>query len=102
MNDHFGIGARCEDVSLRFQLEPQFGVLEQFAVADHGDRAILVEDGLLPIIEANNAETAMGKTDAWRDEEAIVIGPAVPQRIRHTPEHHPLWPLAAPKIDHTR
>ena len=76
-------------------------MLEQFAVADDRDRAIFVEDGLLPIIETNNAETAMGKTDAWRDEEAIVIGPAVPQRIRHTLQHHPLWAPAAPKIDHT-
>ena len=101
MHDHFGIGARCEDVPLRFQVEPQLGVLEQLPVADHRDRAIFVEDGLLSIVETDNAETAMGKTDAGRDEEAVIVGPAVPQRICHALQHRPLRAPAAPKIDQT-
>ena len=99
MNNHLRIGARGEDVSLRFQRQPQLGVLEQLSVADDGDCAIFVEDGLPPIAKANDAETAMGKADAWCDEEAIIVGPSVPQRIRHTLQHHSIRPSSAPKID---
>ena len=98
MNNHFCIGARGEDVPLRFQVEPEFGVIEQFpVVVDDRDRAIFVEDGLLSIVETNDAETAMGKTDSWRDEEAIVVGPSMTQRIRHTLQHHSIWPSSAPR-----
>ena len=75
-------------------------MLEQLSVTDDGDRVILVEDGLPPITEFNDAETAMSKADSRRGEEAIIVGPPVTQRIRHTLQHHSIWPSSAPKIDH--
>ena len=64
-------------LALRFKLGLALGVVEQFAVADDRDRAILVEDGLLTIVQSDNAETAMGNADARREQGAGIIGTAM-------------------------
>src|SRR4029078_9915385 len=47
VDDDLGIGMGAEDVALGLQLGLALGIVEQLAVVDDGDVAILVEDGTL-------------------------------------------------------
>ena len=55
-------------------------MIEYLAVEDDGDAAILVEDGLLAVVEPDDAETRDGKSDAGREEETTIVGTAMLQR----------------------
>ena len=54
-----------------------FGIVEQFAVEDDGDGAVLVVDRLPAVRQADDAEPAIGEADAVVLEEAVLIGAAM-------------------------
>ncbi len=83
VHDQLGVGVGAEDVALRLQLGLALGVVEQLAVEDDRDRAILVEDRLAAVAEADDGQAAIGKAEALADQEAVVIGSAVPKRLCH-------------------
>ncbi len=83
VDDDLGIGVGAEDVALGLQLCLALGIVEQLAVVDDGDGAILVEDRLLAVAETDDGEAAVGEPEAGAQEEAVVVRAAVPERLRH-------------------
>jgi hypothetical protein len=47
VDDDLGVGVRAEDVALGLELRLALRIIEQLAVVDDGDGAILVEDRLM-------------------------------------------------------
>ena len=85
VHDQLGVGVGAEDVAPGLQRGLALRVVEQLAVEDDGDGAVLVEDRLAAVAEANDGEPAVGEAEALADQEAVVIGPAVPERAGHVP-----------------
>ncbi len=61
MDEDFAVAVGAEHVPLGFEVRPAFGIIEELAVADDGDGAVFVEDGLLAVLESDDAEAAMRK-----------------------------------------
>jgi len=55
MNDRFGVGLRRELVTALQQFGTQFGVVVNFAVEQHPDRAVLIGHRLVPTGQVDNA-----------------------------------------------
>ena len=51
MHDQLAVAAAAEDVAARLKLGLALGVIEQLAIADHGDGAVFVEDRLLAVTQ---------------------------------------------------
>ena len=51
MHDQLAVAAAAEDMAAGLKLGLALGVVEQLAVADHRDGAVLVEDGLLTVTQ---------------------------------------------------
>ena len=69
VHDDLGVGVGAEDVALGLQLRLALGIVEQLAVVDDGDGAILVEDRLLAVAETDDGEAAIGEPEAGADRE---------------------------------
>ncbi len=80
VDDDLGVGVGAEDVALGLQLRLALGIVEQLAVVDDGNRAILVEDRLLAVAEADDGEATVGEPDAGTQQKSVVVGTAVPER----------------------
>ncbi len=90
----------AEDMALGLELRPPLRIIEQLAIADDGDGAVLVEDRLPPVLEPENAQAAMGKAKTRCEQEAGIVGPAMGERRAH-PLHHGLVGLLATfEVDH--
>ena len=72
-----------EVVSAALQLEPKLRVIEDLAVKDHTDGAVLVGDGLPSVGQADNAEPARGQTDARELQEPVLVGAAMDNGAGH-------------------
>ena len=83
MNENFGIGMRIEAVPARFQLMPQLHVIEDLAIENDPDVAILVMDRLLAAGEVDDAQTGMGQSDATVKPDAAAVGAAVMKPADH-------------------
>ena len=55
---------------LASQLRLALGIVEQLAVEDDGDGAVLVEDRLLAVGEADDGEAAVGEAEAGADQDS--------------------------------
>ena len=64
VRDQLGVAVRAEAVAAAFQAGRVFGVVEQLAVEDDGDGAVLVGDRLPAVGQADDAEPAGGEADA--------------------------------------
>ena len=64
MRNQLGIAMRGEAVSASFEHLLGFGIIEEFAVEDDLDRAILIADRLLAVGQADDAEPAIGQAHA--------------------------------------
>ena len=69
-----------------FQVRLLLGVVEQLAVEDDGDAAILVEDRLPAVGQADDAEAARGEGQAGPFQEAVLVGAAVDDGVGHRPD----------------
>ena len=70
---------------MRFELGLHFGIVEELAVEDDDDGAVLVGDRLLAVEEPDDAEPAIGEPDAGLFEIAVLIGPAMDDGVGHAP-----------------
>ena len=102
VHDQLGVGVGAEDVALGPQLGLALGVVEQLAVEDDCDRAILVEDRLAPVAKADDGEAPIGEAEARADQKAVVVRPAVPQRLRHGLQNGGIGLAPAGKVDNSR
>ena len=71
------------------QLGPHLGVVEQLAVEDDGDGAVLVADRLPAVGQADDAQPAVGQRQAGLFEEAVLVGAAVDDGVGHAPGRRP-------------
>src|SRR6185437_1923357 len=83
VRDQFRVAVGGEAMAASFQFGTHFGVVEQFAIEDDGDGAILIMNGLAAVGQPDNAETARGKRQSRPFEEAIFIRSAMIQSLRH-------------------
>ena len=64
VRDELGIAVRGEAVPLGLEPVLGFGIIEELAVEDGGDRAIFVVKRLLAVRETDDAEAAIGQPEA--------------------------------------
>ena len=57
MNDRFDIGTAPKAMSPVFERGAEFAVIENFAVADHDDRPVLVLEWLIAMLQVDDAQT---------------------------------------------
>src|SRR4029079_44867 len=74
MHDQLAVAAAAEDMAARLKLGLALGVIEQLAVADHGNGTVLVEDWLLAITKPDDAEPLLDGADAWWAQGAGLVG----------------------------
>ena len=101
MHDQLAVAAAAEDVAARLKLGLALRVVEELAVADHGDGAVFVEDRLLAVTQADDAEPLLDGADAWREEGAGLVGPAMGQRRAHARDLRPIRLPPTLEVDHT-
>src|SRR4051812_44917976 len=75
-----------EAMAFGFESGLDFGVVEELAVEDDDDGAVLVGDGLPAVREADDAEPSIRQADAGRFEEAVLVRPAVNDGTGHAGE----------------
>ncbi len=75
------------------------GIIEQLAVEDDRDGAILVADGLPAVGQADDAQPAVGEADAGVLKVAVLIRAAVHDGIGHRDEGSPRKEPVPSQID---
>ena len=102
VHDQLGVGVGAKDVALGLQRGLALRVVEELAVEDDGNGPVLVEDRLAAVAEANDGEPAVGEAEALADQEAVVIGSAVPERAGHFLQHGGIGLAPAGQVDNSR
>src|SRR5215813_11505772 len=88
MRQEFGVAMAAERVALDHQVGAHLRIIEQLAVEDDGDAAVLVALGLLAIEQADDAEPAIGELQSGPLEEAVLVRAAMEHGPRHAPHDH--------------
>src|SRR5436190_24344845 len=83
MRQQLGIAMRPEVVAAAFEQAPFLGVVEEFPVVNHGNAAIFIRDGLLPIRQTDDAQASRRQADAWSVQKTFFVRAA----MRHAPCH---------------
>ena len=83
VRDQFGVRVSAESMSFRFELGPNLGVLEELAVEDAPNGAVLVGDRLLAVSQPHDREPAVGEAEVGKVKVAVVVRPAVDDRVGH-------------------
>jgi hypothetical protein len=83
VRDYFSIAVGAEAVAASFQPGALLGVIEQLAVENDLDTAILVGYRLPAVIQADDAEPARRQPEARLFQEPVFVRPAMNQRRRH-------------------
>src|SRR3954468_22658105 len=102
VRDKLGIAMGGEMVPLGLELLLGLGVVEKLAVEDGGHRAVFVIKRLLAVRQSDNAETAVGQTQAEPLKVAVVVGTAVPDGVGHAPQNAGRYRSPPGEIDNTR
>ncbi len=100
MHDQLAVAAAAEDVAARLQLGFAFGIVEQLAIADHGDGAIFVEDRLLAVTQSDDAEPLLDGADARREQSAGFVGSAMGEGRAHARDLRPIRLPPTLEVDH--
>src|SRR5215208_281529 len=87
VNDHLGVGVRSEPMPSGFELLLQLAVVVDLAVQDHRHVSSLVEQRLIAVVDVDDRETADSEANARARIRSGGIGPAVDQRVAHSPDH---------------
>ena len=65
----------------------QFGIVEQLTVENGDDGSGLVEDRLLPVVKANDAQAPARKSHSSSDEGPLFVRSSMEQALRHACKH---------------
>src|ERR1043166_5254193 len=85
MRDELGVAVGAKLVPLGVKLCFDFRIIEEFAVEDDADGPVFVADGLFAVGESNDGKPAIGKADAGAKKIAVLIRPAMRDRVCHPP-----------------
>jgi hypothetical protein len=101
MHDQLAIAAGAELMTPRLKLGLALRIVEQLAVARHGERAVLVDDRLLAVAQAYDAEPLRGGADPWGEQGAGFVGAAMGERRAHARNLRPIRLPSTFKVDYT-
>ena len=83
VGDQLRVAVGAEPVPLALQLGLALGIVEQLAVEDDGDGSVFVEDRLLAVGQADDAEPPRRQPNARLDKPAFLVRPPVIQGLGH-------------------
>ena len=86
VQDRLGVAVGGEPVAPRLQFQPQLGVVEDLAVEDDPQAAVLVADGLLARAEIDDGEPGVAQAGLIVQVDAELVRAAVPDGAEHAPE----------------
>jgi hypothetical protein len=86
VHDDFRVAARGEHVTAGLELGAVLGVVVDLSVEDDLQRTVRVGHGLVSRGEVDDAEAAVREADGPVDEDAGIVGTAVPQDVAHSQE----------------
>src|ERR1700722_10017258 len=86
MDDGFGVATGAVNMSARFELRAQVGVVVDFAVEDDPDGSVFVTQRLLAGGEIDNAQATHTQRGRTVDADAFIIGATVGNSIAHSPQ----------------
>ncbi len=101
MRDQLRVAVGGEAMPSRFQSRLELGIVEQLAVEDDDDAAVLVGDRLAAVRQADDAEAAIGETEPVGLEVSVVVGAAVNHGVRHATQAAERNGPVATEIDDT-
>ena len=101
VDDHLGVAAGSEDVAQAFKLVAQLDVVEDLAVEDDPQRAVLIRERLLAAGEVDDREPRMTEPGTTIAIDPELVRTAVLQRCRHPSELIELgrWQVVAERDD---
>jgi hypothetical protein len=83
MHDQLAVAMGAEHMTPRLKLRLPLGIVEQLAVADDGDRAVLVENGLVAVRDTDDAKPLLREADPRREQETGIVRTAMGQGRAH-------------------
>src|ERR1017187_134669 len=83
MNDHFRVSVGVEVMAAFLEFAAQFWKVVDFAIENHPDTSVLVENWLVPSSQIDDAKAAHTEARAIFDENAFVIRTAVHNSLAH-------------------
>jgi hypothetical protein len=88
VDQYFGIGSGTEPVSTAFEIGAQFQIVEDFAIEDDLDRAVLVADRLGPALDVDDREPCVAESNGAASVQvaAAAVRSARGDRIEHARE----------------
>jgi len=91
MRDDFRIRGSAKGVPASSQFRPQIEIVVNLSVQNNLDLAIFVLHRLMAARHVNYAKASDGQADAVAYEVPVLIGTAMPNRVRHALERAPYF-----------
>jgi hypothetical protein len=83
MDNRFGIAVGIEGMAQLLQLFSELKIVVDLAVEDYPRRTFLIVNWLLAALQVDDGQAAHSETNGPINVKAIVVRPAVPDRIAH-------------------
>src|SRR2546426_5986833 len=99
VDNNFRIGLGVEAMAALFQFRAQFRKVVDLAVVNDPGAAVLVENGLVPARQIDDAETPHTQPGAVRDVDAFLVRSAMDDRVAHL-AHESFGDVALPRRAH--
>src|SRR6185437_620070 len=90
MNDDLGIAMGTETMPLSRELGHEFAGIINLAIEGDGNRAVLVEQRLLPMRDIDDGEAPVAESDAGGDMKTAAVGAAMRDAVGHAAEERPV------------
>jgi hypothetical protein len=84
VKNDFGVAVGCELMPARFQFGAQLNVIEDFAVEDNPQRAVLVSNRLLAAGEINDTQARVAKPHIAAKIDAEFVGTPMTDHAEHS------------------
>ena len=101
MHDELVVAMGAEHVTLGLELRLPLRVVEQLAIADDGNAAVLVEEGLPPVLKTENAEPPMREAEPRCEQGTGIVGAAMEERRAHARDLSPIGLPSTLEVDHS-
>ena len=92
VDDHLGVGVRCEAMAALHEIRAQLAVVVDLAVLDDLERAVFVADRLIARVQVDDRQPAKAEADSapvlvFGDVESLVVRSSVLEHSGHLREH---------------
>jgi hypothetical protein len=90
VDDDFDIRIGMETMAGGLQVSTQFLVVVDLSVAHNRDRAVFIGNGLIAVLQVDDAQSAEAETDARFNKVTVPIRSTVGHHVRHSMKHIPV------------